>query len=101
MSRIEKILEMLKSMGSDSFLEHALALEYVKIGNDEAAKASFESLLQKNPDYLGSYYHLGKLYERIGFQEKAIETYEKGMAVAKNVKDNHSYNELRGALDEL
>ena len=35
MSRIEKILEYLKaSPQGDSFLEHALALEYIKIGEE-------------------------------------------------------------------
>jgi hypothetical protein len=31
MSRIEKLLEYMKTTGKDSFLQHALALEYIKI----------------------------------------------------------------------
>ena len=101
MNRIEKILEMLNTNGMDSFLQHALALEYIKIGNDSLALEQFVSLLIDNPQYVGSYYHLGKLYERIGENEKAISTYEKGMAEAKNAKDNHSYNELMMAKEDL
>ena len=93
MSRIEKILEMINTNGKDSFLQHALALEYIKIGNEKLALEQFLILLNDNPQYVGSYYHLGKLYERIGENEKAISTYEKGMTEAKNAKDNHSYNE--------
>ena len=33
--------------------------------------------------------------------DAAIEAYETGMIVAKKATDNHAFNELRGALDEL
>jgi len=101
MNRIEKILEMINTNGRDSFLQHALALEYIKIGNDQLALEQFQSLLNDNPQYVGSYYHLGKLYERMGENETAISTYEKGMIEAKNAKDNHSYNELMMAKEDL
>jgi tetratricopeptide (TPR) repeat protein len=101
MSRIEKILQMLEADESDSFLLHALALEYIKIGREEDALEAFIQLLKNNPDYVGSYYHLGKLYEKKGQISQAIDTYEIGMAVAKKCSDNHSYNELMMAKDDL
>jgi Tfp pilus assembly protein PilF len=101
MNRIEKILEFLSQQPQDNFLRHALALEYIKIGNEQLALEQFLSLLTDNPHYVGSYYHLGKLYERVGENEKAISTYEKGMVEAKNAKDNHSYNELMMAKEDL
>jgi len=61
MSRIEKLLEYMKTAGKDSFLQHALALEYIKIGEDEEARKLFNELLLREPTYLGSYYHLGKI----------------------------------------
>ena len=66
MSRIEKLLEYMKTSGKDSFLQHALALEYIKIGNDEEARKLFNEILLREPTYIGSYYHLGKLLERVG-----------------------------------
>jgi tetratricopeptide (TPR) repeat protein len=101
MSRIEKILQMLEADEKDSFLLHALALEYIKIGREEDAVEAFIQLLKNNPDYVGSYYHLGKLYEKKGQISQAIDTYEIGMAVAKKCSDNHSYNELMMAKDDL
>jgi hypothetical protein len=50
---------------------------------------------------VGSYYHLGKLHERLGDESKAIAVYEKGMDVAKKLSDNHALSELRGAYDNL
>jgi tetratricopeptide (TPR) repeat protein len=101
MSRIEKIIKMIAVGGKDSFLQHALALEYIKIGKDADAQEQFTQLLAENPAYVGSYYHLGKLLERVGQFENAIETYEKGMLEAKKAGDQHAYNELMGARDEL
>ena len=101
MDRIEKIREMLKENPADSFLCHALALEYIKLGNDNDARKLFESVLEKEPGYIGSYYHLAKLLERIGETNEAIRVYEKGMEEAKKAGDNHSLSELRSAFEEL
>jgi len=101
MSRIEKLLEFLQTSGEDSFLQHALALEYVKIGKEEAAKELFTAIITREPTYIGSYYHLGKLYERLGENGQAIRIYQKGMEMARLAGDKHSFNELQMALEEL
>ena len=101
MDRIEKLKEYLLESPHDSFLQHALALEYVKLGEDAEARRLFEQLLQREPGYVGSYFHLAKLLERSGEQTLAIDWYEKGMAAAKAAGENHAYGELRSAYEEL
>lgn len=101
MDRVEKIKEFLQKSPHDSFLRHALALEYIKQGNDVAARTEFEALLAHEPGYVGTYYHLGKLLERNGMTEEAIKVYEKGMEEAKKAGDMHAHGELRGAYEEL
>lgn len=101
MERIEKLREFLKSNPTDSFLEHALALEYCKLGDDSTARALFEKILAREPTYIGSYYHLAKLLERKGDNEAAIQWYEKGMEAAKKAGDNHALGELRSAYEEM
>ena len=80
MSRIEKLLEYMETSGKDSFLQHALALEYIKIG---------------------SYYHLGKLLERVGDFDKAVRVYKRGMQEAKKADDHHTHMELQAALEDI
>lgn len=92
---------MLAQQPTDSFLNHAMALEEIKLGNEAAARALFESILQRDPQYIGSYYHLGKLLDRQGDETAAIEVFERGMEVAKKLGDQHALNELRGAYDNL
>ena len=101
MDRIEKLKEFLAASPTDNFLQHALALEYIKLGNDAAARSLFEEILTRDPGYVGSYYHLAKLLERTGNIEEAIRVYEKGMEIAKSAGENHAYGELRGAYEEL
>jgi len=92
---------MLADQPADNFLQHALALEQIKIGNDQEARLLFEAILQRDPSYIGSYYHLAKLLERIGDEASAISVYEKGMEACKKAGDNHAFGELRGAYEEL
>ena len=99
--RINKLKGFIEKQPADAFLQHALALEYVKTGDDGMARQVFESLLKQNEGYVGSYYHLGKLLERAGEKEAAIETYKIGIQVAKTAADNHAANELQTALDDL
>ena len=101
MDRIEKLKAFLEENGTDSFLQHALALEYIKTGNETGAEKLFTEILEREPGYIGSYYHLGKLLERKANIAGAIHIYAKGMDEAKKAGDNHSYSELQGALEEI
>ena len=101
MDRIDKLQEFLKINPNDSFVQHALALEYIKSGDDPVARQLFEEILRREPGYIGSYYHLAKLFERNGDNEAAIKWYEKGMEEAKKAGENHAYSELRSAYEEL
>ena len=100
-NRIEKLKEFLVTNPEDDFVQHALALEYIKIEKDQEARILFEKILQRNPAYLGSYYHYAKLLERTGEKDQAIHWYEAGMQATKIAGDQHAYNELQAALEEL
>ncbi len=99
--RIEKLKTFLKDAPADCFLNHALALEYVKAGDEDQARKYFEVNLINDPSYVATYYHLAKLLERTGHQQDAIRMYESGMQEAKAAKDTHSYSELQSAYEDL
>jgi len=101
MDRIAQIIEMLKSDPADSFLQHALALEYIKKGDDMAARSIFEEVLMRDAGYIGSYYHLAGLLERNGETDLAIQWYKRGMEAAKAAGEQKTYNELRTAYEAL
>ncbi|MBL7704971.1 MAG: tetratricopeptide repeat protein [Taibaiella sp.] len=101
MDRIDKLKQFLNQSPHEPFLTHALALEWIKMGNQEEALACFESNKTHNPEYVGTYYHLAKLLESLNKNKEAIEVYEAGMEVARKAADTHALNELRAALEDL
>ncbi len=101
LSRIEQIKKFLEQKPNDPFLQFALALEYLKLNDSTTAKAIFDSLLQQQPDYVGTYYHLGKLLEQEKAYEQALEVYQRGITTATRLNDRHAAQELRGAYQML
>lgn len=96
-NRLQQLIEFLKESPGDAFLTYALATEYLKLGETGNALKHYEKLVRDHPDYVGTYYHLGKLYEALGKKADAVVTYESGMQAARNKRDMHALSELRGA----
>jgi Tfp pilus assembly protein PilF len=101
MEKIEKLISFLSHSPDDPFLKHALALEYIKIGNEKEAGRLFLEILTRDPSYIGTYYHLARLLQRAGETETAKNWFEKGMIAAKQAGDGHAYNELQAAYEDL
>ena len=99
--RLEQLKTMFEQNAKDAFIIFALAKEYEKSGDKEQALFYYEKLVFDAPDYVGTYYHLGKLYEIMGQTVRAMEIYEKGIAVAKSQGDHHALSELNLVRDEL
>jgi predicted Zn-dependent protease len=99
--RLKKLLEWEAQKPDDAFLKFALSQEYISGGNDAEALKYLELLVDKFPDYLATYYQLGKLYERMGELEKAKAAYVKGKEVAIAVNDMKTGRELNEALNQM
>lgn len=101
MERIEKLKEFLLTDPHDSFLKHALAMEYIKIGDETGARRLLEEVLERDAAAIGSYYQLGKLLERTGETKLALQWYERGMTAARTAGEQRAYNELQAAYEDL
>lgn len=99
MNKIQQLLIFLKDQPDDPFLNHALALEYIKIQEFQKAQQLFEKILTIHPTYIGSYYHLSKLLEDTNQRDLAEAYFKKGLEVAKQINDTHSFNELQSAYN--
>ncbi|WP_214070442.1 tetratricopeptide repeat protein [Mucilaginibacter sp. dw_454] len=99
-SRLDKLLEFIKNEPNDEFLKYALATEYLRLNDANRALEYYEDLVTNHPQYAGTYYHLGKLYEALGRKDDAIKTYEKGMEITKAKRDNHAFAELQSIYRE-
>jgi Tfp pilus assembly protein PilF len=100
-SKIKQLARQIKNNPGDSFSKFALALEFQKEGEFKNARILFEDILSSDPDYVGVYYHLGKLYETLDRLNDAKELYEKGINVAGKQKETRTKKELNEALQQL
>jgi tetratricopeptide (TPR) repeat protein len=100
-NRLALLEEMLKSEPNDSFLTYALALEHQKQNNTKKAIDLLQSIVINQPDYLATYYQLGKLLESEGDKATAISAYEKGIVIARKTKNTKTLSELNEALMQL
>ena len=97
MDRLQKLLQFLEENPADDFLLFAIAKEFEKRGDDDSALTYYRKLREENEQYVGLYYHLGKLWERRSDPGRAFRTYTEGMEVARRAGDRHALSELAGA----
>lgn len=101
MDRLQALLAFYKEDPQDAFTRFALATEYLKTQDIEKALTFFEDLIRDAPSYVGTYYHLGKLYQSLDRNDDALRTYQQGIEKASEAKDFHARAELQDAVLNL
>lgn len=101
MSRIDLLKQFLEEDPTDSFSRYALAMEYAKLGRSDEAVTEYRTVRDRDPEYVATYYQLGKVLESLGRIDEAREAYQAGDAVATRIGDSHTRDELASALAEL
>jgi tetratricopeptide (TPR) repeat protein len=96
-TRLNQLLAFQESNPKDSFVLFALAKEYEKLDEDDKALNHYLKIVSHDPGYVGVYYHLGKLHEKLGNTSAAFEAYRRGMEIARQSGDQHAFNELAAA----
>lgn len=99
LTRLEKLLQFLENEPQDPFLKYAIATEYLVLNEQQKALTFFEDLVQNHADYVGTYYHLGKLYEQLDKPADALKTYQQGMVIARAKNDRHALSELQAVYN--
>ncbi len=97
--RLQKLLSFLENEPKDPFLKYAIATEYLSQNDLEKALFYYDELMTQHSDYVGTYYHAGKLYERLERKPEAILIYQKGMQIARKAGDNHAFSELQAVCN--
>jgi len=100
-NRLQYLTNLLESSPNDSFVCFALAKEYEGLGDDAQALSFYLRLQEADPGYVGTYYHLGKLYERQQDLQNAVLTYKQGIEISRKAGDRHAMSELQAALLNL
>ncbi len=102
-SKEKRISFLEKSMAEkpeDSFFKYALAMELQEENSDRAIELLRE-VINSQPDYLPSYYSLGKLLSEQSDYENALLILDKGLELSKNLKDNKTQSEISALMQNI
>ncbi|GHE62848.1 MULTISPECIES: tetratricopeptide repeat protein [Roseivirga] len=98
--RIELLQKYIEQEPNEPFNYYALANEYMASDAPKALNILLK-VLSDFPDYLPTYYQAAQLLTQLEQEEKALEVYEDGIALAK-IQGNHKIlNELNSAYQNL
>lgn len=93
------LLEQMTSAGNaDSFAWYGLAMEYRKEGRLEDALRTFETLRERDPEYLAMYLMAGQLLLEAKRADAARGWLERGLEVARRQGNSKALGELEDAL---
>lgn len=101
MDKLARLHAFLDSDPDDLFTRFAIAMEHIKAGEHSDAVQWLTDVTDRDPEYLGAYYHLGKCLEHIQEPEAARQAYIRGLEQARLSGDTHSAAELAAALQEI
>ena len=101
MDRLQALYALYEDDPTDPFTLFAIGYEYLRQGNNEKALPWYESICEVAPEYTGVYYHLGKLYARLGRNSEAIRTFDNGIRMCQRVREHKDLAELQQARMDL
>lgn len=99
--RLDFLISIYDEQDHDSFVLYGIAKEYEYNNNPTQAITTYQKLKAKDPEYVGLYYQLAKIYEAQGLKEEAIAIYDEGIKMAKKLSDFHALSELANARQNL
>lgn len=95
--RLAQLLELMKTDPDSPFLLFAVAKEYEGIGDNEKALEYYSSLLEREPEYTGTYYHYAGLLMKNERYEEGYSVYDQGIEICRKLNDLHALAELQNA----
>ncbi|MCR5889585.1 tetratricopeptide repeat protein [Hymenobacter sp. J193] len=99
-SRLQQLLAFYQDDPNDPFTIYALATEY-RSTDPQKAWGFYHKLLTEHPEYVGTYYHAGKLLEQLKQPDEAEKVYRTGLSVARKAGQLHAASEIQGVLNSL
>jgi len=74
---------------------------YLRRKDYNGALSRFEEAVQTNPNYAPAYLGLGKVYEKTGARQKALEAYQKYLDLLPSDKDAKDARQVHRAMERL
>ena len=99
-SLIDQLQQFYQEDPTDPFNLYALALEHQKTDGPKAIEL-FTLLTKEHPEYIPTYYHLGRAYQDLGNRDQALKIFMAGIEQARRHSDLKALRELHAAHQDL
>lgn len=99
--RLEMLTRLVNSGTADAFARYALALEYRKEHQLDAAIGAFAQLRELDATYLPMYLMAGQILIELGRRDEARQWLQAGCDLAAKVGDAKALGELRSELEQI
>jgi predicted Zn-dependent protease len=93
--------ELLQSDPEDTFLLYAHAKACVTEGDVETALQQFDEVLKRDAKHVATYFQKGQVLAEQARNAEAVAVITQGIAVAREVRNDHAESEMRGFLETL
>jgi predicted Zn-dependent protease len=100
-ARLEQLQALLARGPDSALLRVALATEMNALGDLAGAVENAAQAVRMQPDYSAAWKLLGKLQDKSGNTEQAVEAYSRGIEVAEARGDKQAAKEMRVFLKRL
>lgn len=74
---------------------------YLRRKDYKGALSRFEEAVHTDPSYAPAYLGLGKVYEKTGVRQKALDAYQRYLELLPSDKDAEDAKEVHRAIDRL
>ncbi len=102
LNAIAEYEQAIKLQPDNEVLHYEMGETYVAQGKLEEAVKSCEQAIKIKPDYLEAYYELGWTYRRLDLSEKALEVWNKVLAVSSDLEvTDRAYSNLATLYEDL
>jgi predicted Zn-dependent protease len=100
-TRLAVLEDLVRAKPQDAFTRYALAMELKGQSRNEEALREFQTLTEKNPDYVATYLIYGQLLVNVGRTDDAKKILQRGASVAQKVGNAHAAGEISELLGTL
>lgn len=100
-SRLQKLKQMLEADPSDSFLLHAIGMEYLGLNQLEDAENHFRKCIELDSVYFPSIYQLALLLYKRGENTKALSLLEAALPLLSQQNKQRDLREFQSLINEI
>jgi len=100
-TRLEQLQKLAAAQPHDPLAHYGVGLEHMNLQQWEPAIAAFDRALQADANYVAAYMQKARAELKLGRRTAALQTLQRGVALARAQGDRHAADEMNKLLETL